>query len=284
MELVTIACERDIQDLLLQAHSIDKFIQEPCHHWITVEDESLTPEEWHGILAPYYTRHKLHLTFSKRPDLYFDAPFTVGYRRQQLLKLETAAKVTSDTSLVLDCKNFFIRSTKLSDWPYKNGNGRYTFLDEEPEYFLPKQWVNYIHTVTGLEMPSKFPPRLATPFACTTEYVRAAVEYPKFDGIFYQTSAIPMTEMFYYYFFVPKNQLDSFVIDVGGALGYRDNPNEIDHSIITSPTHGLHRRARKEMTLDAKVSYADWLISLGLNKQLVNDYVYYEMTDISWGM
>ena len=27
MDLVTIACERDIQDLLLQAHSIDKFIE-----------------------------------------------------------------------------------------------------------------------------------------------------------------------------------------------------------------------------------------------------------------
>ena len=139
MDLVTIACKRDIQDLLLQAHSIDKFIEKPCRHWITVEDESLTPEEWHSLLSPYYTRHKLNLAFSKRPDLEFDAPFTLGWRRQQMLKLATAAKSLDDTVLVLDSKNIFVRSTDLDNWPFKHGNGRYINPEERGDMYMPRK-------------------------------------------------------------------------------------------------------------------------------------------------
>ena len=286
MDLVTIACERDIQDLLLQAHSIDKFIEKPCRHWITVEDESLTPEEWHGFLLPYYQRHTLYLTFSKRPDLYYDTPFTLGYRRQQVLKLLAAANVYSDTCLVLDCKNFFIKPVDLGLWPYKNGNGRYTILEEEPADFFPRQWINHINSVTNLEIPKKFPTRLATPFACTKKYAKAAVEHPWFERLFFHEPCIPMTEMFYYYFFVPFDELDLPSHNVGGALSFLDNPNDIQKHIEDAKsqlTHGLHRRARKEMTQANKDIYANWLLTIGLNKTLVENYVYYEMTDTTWG-
>lgn len=285
MDLVTVACQRDIQDLLLQAHTIDKFIDRPCRHWITVEDESLTPEEWHGLLAPYYTRHKLFLTFSKRPDLEFDAPFTIGYRRQQTLKLITAANVLSDVCLVLDCKNFFIKETSLESWPYTNGNGRYTILEQEPEYFLPRAWVEYIHTNTNIEKPKVFPSRLATPFACTREYARNAIEHPMFEKLFFQTEVIPMTEMFYYYFFVPHEKIELSGTHVGGALSAYDNPDDIDYHIkcATGFTHGLHRKARSVMSMKSKQIYKQWLISLDLNPELVNNYVNFKMTDTSWG-
>lgn len=282
MDLVTIACERDIQDLLLQAHSIDKFIDKPCRHWITVEDESLTPEEWHGLLAPYYTRHKLFLTLSKRPDLHFDEPFTLGYRRQQTLKLLSVSGITSEVCVVLDCKNIFVKPFTLSHWPYRNGKGKYTTLDEEADTFFPRQWIDCIHRKTGLPIPSKFPPRLATPFACMPKYAKRATDHPLFEELFFHTDeCIPMTEMFYYYFFVPEEELDQFDVDVGGALRY---DNEIENiSLDTGYTHGLHRKARNNMTQEAKDNYSNWLISLGLNKTLVENYVYYEMTDQTWG-
>jgi hypothetical protein len=294
MELVTIACERDIQDLLLQAHSIDKFIQEPCHHWITVEDESLTPEEWHGILAPYYIRHKLTLTFSKRPDLEFDPPFTLGWRRQQILKLTTAAMAMSDNALVLDCKNIFVRPTDLSLWPFKNGNGRYIFPHEKGERYLPTKWVDYIHRKTGMMPPEKHPGMLEAPFACTTKYVRDCVSYPLFYDLFLQTDGvIPMAEWHYYYFFVPEEELDEPKHVVCSAATHLDITGDIDEFIgdqisfcvdVDSPTHGLHRQVRKMMTRQSKERYSDWLVSIGLNKQLVDDYVYFEMPDITWGM
>lgn len=294
MDLVTVACERDIQDLLLQAHSIDKFIQEPCHHWITVEDESLTPDEWHGILSPYYQRHKLHLTFSRRPDLYFDPPFTLGWRRQQILKLTTSAMADADHVLVLDCKNIFVRPTNLNDWPFKHGNGRYIYPHEKGEHYLPTKWIEYVHQKTGMKSPEKHPGMLEAPFAATTKYVRDAISHPQFLDLFMQNDdVVPMAEWHYYYFFVPPEELDPPIHLVCSAANHLDIKGDIDEFIteqiifcesIDSPTHGLHRRVRTLMTDDSCEMYSNWLCSLGLNKELVDNYVYYEMTDTTWGM
>lgn len=296
MQILTVACERDIQDLLLQAHSIDKFIQEPCQHWITVEDESLTPDRWRELLAPYYTKHTLHLTFSKRPDLEFKEPFTLGYRRQQVVKIQTAANVTSERSLVLDCKNIFIRPVDLSSWPYKNSVGRYLYLENEADDFFPRKWINYIHEQTGIPIPKKFPPTLATPFAVTTEYMKKAAEHPLFESLFYNNiDMFPMTEMFYYYFFVPEEELDEPKETICSAMSYYDVPDindcddhfrvSIHHCVNTynSPTHGLHRKVRRYMPLSAKHIYSEWLKSLGLNSTLVEDYVYFMADDAMWG-
>ena len=297
MDLVTIACERDIQDLLLQAHSIDKFIEKPCIHWITVEDESLTPEEWHGLLAPYYTRHKLHLTFSQRPDLTFEEPFNLGYRRQQILKLQAAASVPADNVLVLDCKNIFVRPTDLETWPYKNGIGRYTSLDIEPEDFFPRQWIRYVHERTELKIPNKFPPCLATPYAVTTKYARAAVNHPLFESLFYnKEDFFPMTEMFYLQFFIPNEVLEEETDTICSAVSYYDIPNIDDCDdhfklmiyycvdVYNSPTHGLHRKVRRHIPNSAKAIYSEWLKSLGLNSTLVDNYVYFMAKDAVWGL
>lgn len=292
MDLVTIACERDIQDLLLQAHSIDKFIEKPCRHWITVEDESLTPEEWHSLLSPYYTRHKLNLAFSKRPDLEFDAPFTLGWRRQQMLKLATAAKSLDDTVLVLDSKNIFVRPTDLDNWPFKHGNGRYINPEERGEMYLPRKWTDFIASKTGMTEPKRHPGVLEAPFAATTSYVKTAVEHPLFEYLFVQEEGvIPMAEWHYYYFFVDDALLDSPEHIVCSALDHLSIEGNVDEFVneqiqfclnINSPTHGIHRQVRKMMS-DSKPTYSDWLVSLGLNKTLVDNYVYYEMTDTTWG-
>ena len=275
MDLVTIACERDIQDLLLQAHSIDKFIDRPCRHWITVEDESLTPEEWHGLLSSYYTRHKLFLTFSKRPDLHFNEPFNLGWRRQQKLKLQTGAITGADRVMVLDAKNFFIRPTVLDDITLRHGNGRYA--TELPP--MAKLWNDFL--VNELQLPS--PVLKPAPLSTPTIYDVSVLQSLDIENIF-ERDVVPAGEVLYYFFHVKDFDPPSDVLL--GALRYNDNPNDIVNHIRkaqNSFTHGLHRRARKEMNDFAKSLYTDWLISLGLNSMLVNNYVYYEMTDETWG-
>jgi hypothetical protein len=43
--LVTVTCNRDFQFMLLQAESIQKFL-EPCHHWIVINEyEDLEKEK-----------------------------------------------------------------------------------------------------------------------------------------------------------------------------------------------------------------------------------------------
>lgn len=276
MDLVTIACERDIQDLLLQAHSIDKFIDKPCRHWITVEDESLTPEEWHGLLAPYYTRHKLFLAFPKRPpnDDRFYEPFNLGWRNQQRLKLLTGRLSDSDRVMVLDAKNIFIRPTDLDAIPIKHGNGRYT--KELP--VMAKLWYDYLCEELGLSPPPVYPAPLSTP----TIYDVSILRDMEIGDIF-QRDVVPAGEVLYYFFHVSEFDPPSDILL--GAVTHLDHQDIDIHiaSANTSFTHGLHRRMRKEMSDEAKKTYSDWLISLGLNSTLVNDYVYYMMTDRSWG-
>jgi hypothetical protein len=277
MDLVTVACQRDIQDLLLQAHTIDKFIDKPCRHWITVEDESLTPEEWHGLLAQYYTRHKLFLAFPKRPpnDDRFYEPFNLGWRNQQRLKLLTGRLSDSDRVMVLDAKNFFIRATDLDAISIRHGNGRYT--TELPP--MAKLWHDYLCEELKLPSPSVYPAPLSTP----TIYDVSILRDMNIEDIF-EREVVPAGEVLYYFFHVADFDPPSDILL--GAVRHNDNPNDIVNHIRkaqNSFTHGLHRRARKEMNDFAKSLYTDWLISLGLNSTLVNDYVYYMMTDETWG-
>jgi hypothetical protein len=293
MELVTVICARDEQDILLQAHSIDTFIEEPCVHWITVEDGSKSLYEWYDILEPYYKRHTLKLCMSYRPvGIEFPSPFNLGYRRQMTEKLKSAASVQSKTCLLLDAKNIFVRPTELSRWPYKNGSGKYTFLEDQPEDWFPRQWINYIHERTGLKIPSKFPPHLATPFAMTTEYVRNAVNHPLFESLYFTNDAIPMTETFYYNFFVPENEFDTPGPLVCNAMSHlklavsideyvTDNMEHCQH--FNSPTHGAHRRLRALMPRQTKDKYKNWLIKRGLDEKLVTDYVEFIHADVAIG-
>ena len=293
MELVTVICERDEQDILLQAHSIDKFIEEPCSHWIKVEDGSKSILEWKDLLDPYYKRHRLNLVFTERPDgPHFPDPYGLGYRRQMTEKLKLAARVESDNSLLLDAKNIFVRPTKLSEWPYKNGRGVYTYLENEPADWFPKKWIYYIHEKTGLEIPKRFPPHMATPFALTTKYVKKAVEHPLFESLYFNTDVIPMTETFYYYFFVPDTELDPHGRTIYGSMNHLRLTRSVEHYVSDclylcdeqdSPTQGAHRRLRALMPQHTKDEYRDWLIGRGLDSKLVNDYVYFVHTDLAIG-
>ena len=179
MDLVTVICERDMQDILLQAHTINKFVS-PCRHYVTIEDESLSLAEWHSILSPFYTKHELILSSLPRPkNLEFNAPFTLGWRRQQMLKLMTAARVKSEHALVLDSKNFFVLDTNLDDWPFKNSRGVYSYRETYHEYHMGNMWLKFVNEKTGMEMPNRLPASLEAPFACTVDRVKEAVSHPK---------------------------------------------------------------------------------------------------------
>lgn len=294
MDLVTIVCERDMQDILLQAHSIDKFVS-PCRHYVTIEDESLSVSEWESILSPHYKNHELIVTSVPRPkDLSFDAPFTLGWRRQQMLKLDTATKVESDRALVLDAKNIFVRSTDLREWPFKNSNGRYVYSADNPEHMAVK-WLRFVEQKTGLKVPIRMPATLEAPFACTVSKVREAVSHPLFNYLFMQEEGvIPAAEWHYYYCFLDDSELDEPNYIVCPAIDHLKVPKNVNYETyikeqiefcnsINSPTHGLHRKVRKDMSPESKLVYENWLTSIGLDSRIVKDYVYFEMTDSTWG-
>ena len=91
MDLVTVTCGRDKKIMGLQSHSIDKFIAKPCTHWVLIEDNTMSIEEWQSYLQPHYTRHSLKLIKNFLPEEdCVDTVVAQGWHRQQILKFMIA--------------------------------------------------------------------------------------------------------------------------------------------------------------------------------------------------
>jgi hypothetical protein len=119
MYLATVTCDRDFSQLLLQAESIQKFL-EPCKHVIIINEYRPDFDFYKRWLEPYYTKHELVLL----PRIDYSYPIegfktslhnsgtAVEWRRQQLQKLLLAYEFEDDYVL-LDSKNFFVKDTSL---------------------------------------------------------------------------------------------------------------------------------------------------------------------------
>ena len=140
MYLATVTCYRDFPQLLLQAESIQKFV-EPCKHVILVNHDNPDLEFYYRWLTPYYTKHELVII--PKFDYYYPVKglhtnhviigTALEWRIQQLQKLLLAYEFEEDY-LLLDSKNFFIKPTNLSYWENMLGSGKLT-TDRVNDYF-----------------------------------------------------------------------------------------------------------------------------------------------------
>lgn len=134
MYLATVTCNRDFQQMLLQAESIQRFLS-PCKHVIIINESQPDLEFWNRWLKPYYTNHELVII----PRIEYSYPSSVlgsrdrygeidstssGWRSQQLQKMLLAYEYEDDY-LLLDSKNFFIKPTELSEWDISIGSGSF---------------------------------------------------------------------------------------------------------------------------------------------------------------
>ena len=299
MELLTVTCERDLPDMLLQADSINKFVQSPCRHQVIIEDESKSYDEWYNILSPYYKKHELILHWNKRPDMDFSHEFTpykhrpdarngiggLGWRHQQILKMKYTAEFAKDSSvLVLDSKNFFVRPTDLENWPVKHGNGEFiTFKEIEAVEQLStiKNWAYHLRDDYNLKIPEKLAMILETPFVWQTKIVKYIWDNYDIPGMFLNPSVFPNSEFHMYFFFVDPEELIETknkicrVMLWSPKVSYEEyiSSGTLHCDQIESPTHGLHRQVRQDMTEQSIEIYEKWLTYKGLDAKLVNDYI-----------
>lgn len=124
MDLVTVTCFDDRHQMLLQAESIEKFL-EPCTHWVIVNDLDVDRSFWNNLLSPFYKNHTLKLFFPEWNTF----PNGTGYEKQQCYKF-WVSKLIAGNYLVLDSKNFFIRPSKLSDWNGIIGSGKWQIFSD----------------------------------------------------------------------------------------------------------------------------------------------------------
>jgi len=134
MYLATVTCNRDFQQMLLQAESIQRFLN-PCKHIIIVNESHPDLDFWNRWLQPYYTNHELVImpridyaypsgSIGRRTNYGEIDAVSNGWRSQQLQKMLLAYKFEDDY-LLLDSKNFFIKPTDINEWDNSIGSGNY---------------------------------------------------------------------------------------------------------------------------------------------------------------
>jgi hypothetical protein len=120
MNLVTVTCNRDYQHMLLQAESIQKFV-EPCTHWIVINEyDDIDIEYWHTSLSQYYTNHVYKILTPK--DFATSPTHMSGWHTQQYYKLAISTLINDDY-LILDTKTFFFKQVSLDYWKDTMGSG-----------------------------------------------------------------------------------------------------------------------------------------------------------------
>lgn len=187
MDIVTVTCLRDIDDMLRQAESIEKFV-EPCTHWVIVNDNNI--DLFKEVLSQYYSRHFLNLiNFSD----YLLNKINCGYKRQQVLKLRMA-KFLKEKYLVLDSKNFFIKQTNLNEFENQIGSGLLERVNCDHLFYSTIEQYKTILNYTKLD---NLHLAIQTPFVIDPDILNSNLNL---ENLLYQFSKITphMSEFFLY--------------------------------------------------------------------------------------
>jgi uncharacterized membrane protein len=272
MDLVTVTCKRDLNQMILQSHSIDVFIAQPCIHWVIIEDPKLSTLECYTKLSKFYARHTLKI---------LRAEFLIGHNhvalekssgwvRQQALKFLIALLIKSSTYLILDSKNFFIKPTSLKKWPVSNGNHIVKSILTDKTHC---NWLKQFSKKFNLNFSySTCEP--VTPFRVNTRLVKQLNELGLTDA--FDTSNQDPSEFKLYCLY---SQSQGFNIPYGPGCGItywersiiESKSDEIFNNALISPfvaTLGVHRTAlsknKKEISF-----FVSWLANLGLEDSII---------------
>jgi hypothetical protein len=262
MYLATVTCNRDFQQMLLQAESIEKFV-EPCSHIIIINEDQPDLEFWNRWLSPYYKNHKL--TIIPRISYYYPTTFlglsvgqnlsgdssSNGWRTQQLQKLLLAYEFEDDY-LLLDSKNFFIRKTNINEWENIPGSGAVVELRDEDYFTLSSKIYSKI-----LNSPIEYYFKPQTPFKinkesliskCKISELAYLLFYPEFEGH-------PATEGIFYSHFI-KDEI----------IKFRDSYNIADKNYTTLWIH--NRQEIDRILFD--ISSSDKIKVAGIHRELLS--------------
>ena len=270
MDLVTVTCTRDFEQMILQAHSIDVFLTRPCRHWVFVEDQDTDLDTWRQALAPWYKKHKLELLPAWQH--YDICGFDTGWQRQQLIKLEAAKFVRTKTYLVLDSKNFFVKPTNLHNWPITEGNNLIrSIMRDQP--FVP--WMKGFCDAHGLSF-SFATCEPVTPFRLNTDITLKLLEFDMAEIFNSQHGDISEFVLYSIYSQSQGQQLPT---------GPTTNVTIYDQKILLNDDvaafedmyswplvcqFGLHRKSLENLPRYPRV-FCHWLASKGLELAVVDN-------------
>jgi hypothetical protein len=257
-------------------------VANPCNHYVVVEDDKISMEQWHAMLSPYYTCHRLHLisgTALLSSEYYGnDSDIKNGWHRSAVLKLLIADKIQSKKYLIIDSKNFFVRAQSLNDWPLTDGNGIVDRYDSwgwtEVDVFCLKN---------NIVIPEKVY-NSSTPFIVDTTIVKEII---KFDilPLFFNKKEWWSSELFLYSIFTQHvgNKLKS---KPAPNVTFWNNERKLDTKTLTDVyswsnirMFGLHRHVLQLGT--NLTEFIDFLVGLGFNQHTVENTLKQYKQDIT---
>lgn len=212
MDILTVTCDRDLEQTILQAESISLFLK-PCTHWVVINEPEADLELWRTRLAPYYDQHTLELMAWD-----WNAwPYTVqlksnddkGYRLQQVIKLMMHRHIQKDY-VCLDSKNFFIAPTDINQYTGQIGSGTYMPHSNLAE---GNQKSNFVSTVTAYSQKLQALPEsghilATTPFVISHSALTSVPSLLEIIHWFYQEESVNASEFILYGYMLAKQGID----------------------------------------------------------------------------
>ena len=265
MDLVTVTCERDLEQMLLQAESIQKYL-DPCTHWVIINDQTNSKWLWSRRLKKYYTKHRLNILTPNYIKMIGD-----DWDKQQAYKLLISKYVTDDY-VVLDSKNFFIKPTNINEWRNILGSGvKQKIVNCETWGSTSKL---YSEKLNKESIP--FCLSLQTPFVIKLDYIKKLGNIEDFIQWFDQTSQkIMHSEFLLYSYLVDEyiwkhkknnNHITLWPSDPELSRDYLSNIDRSDVKVFGF--HRLYLEKIRDNPNDCIGVINDWLNSHGFKNRI----------------
>jgi hypothetical protein len=272
MDLVTVTCSKDKEQMLLQAQSIEKFL-EPCTHWVIVNDKEIDKQSWINSLLPFYSNHDLKIIFPQWKMFQGS-----GYKKQQCYKF-WISKLINDDYLILDSKNLFVKKTRLDDWHGILGSGILIDFSNPDNIWLPTFYRYKKHLKFNSNPKKQL--GIETPFVVKKEIIDLIEDLDNFL-LWFNSQDVLHSEFLYYSMVAEKNYLlgpQSFIKNKlhkaffpNKSTNIKPQLEEID-SNNSIKVISLHRDYIKKLTNNDIEFLNQWLENKGINICKINTLI-----------
>jgi hypothetical protein len=281
MDILTITCHRDLEQMLIQSESIHLFV-ESCKHWVVINDPEVDINYWYSLLSPYYIRHELEILsidWNMWPDterMKTDVAYK-GYILQQVFKLSMFDKIKKDY-VCLDSKNFFIDNINVNQFKNQIGSGVYikhsNIKDSIQKYNFEKTTEFYANKLNVKHEVSHL--AAYTPFVINSSIMSSIENWDEILDWFYHDQTVNASEFTLYGFLYKdisqaKKHVHDFIL-------WRKHPELKELSSIENFLNFVDTRhykmiafSRRVLTETTQTEFDlinNWLMSLGFQNKL----------------